>query len=194
MFRTQKSTFSQAFGLASALCLFPIGGAWGSSHWDDPTLAADTGPTSNAPLWATGEVTVIDQVRLDVDSVWLESCDGASTLLEGAQRLNPGAGDTLSLPAGEWCAVELELDGPLVVMGESRDGSPMHLTLQASTLSLPLSEPLLVGLDDGAQVELELLPESWDALAPARGAWVVGPSSRSHDALVDLLEGADSAG
>lgn len=194
MFGTQQASY--IFATLISLFAYTVNNpaAFAGSHWGDPNPQASAERQQGPRVGMRGAEVSLRWAELSVSRLVLEDCDGVASAVESHQTLNPVRGDRLALPAGAWCAVEIELDRPVKIAGETADGSPLILSLDLATLTLPLRGPLAVG--GGALSEeptLDLLAEGWDRAIPREGPWLVGPSGARHAALLAAIDAAEAA-
>ena len=98
--------------------------------------------------------------------------------------------DSPSVPvnAGEWSDLSFELDGLLVIEGETCTGGTFQLALDMGTWNIPLAEP--TDLSRGTvELDIDVKLPLWvyDEVA-ANGDWLsVDPGDAMHNALVQAV-------
>lgn len=98
---------------------------------------------------ATGSDTEIMAAGVDAIGLILTPCDGQEhQRTELAEELDLLAGAALVLPAGESCAVRLELDPPLELSGIGARDQEFTLLLELDSVTLDASDGFTVDGDD----------------------------------------------
>lgn len=136
-------------------------------------FAAGTGLT-----YTSGSISVTDEV--------VRFCDDSTLTIPVDDTL--AIGDTVLLPAGDICGVELLLDGPVLLTGTGNAGGSFTLSLSLSVVQIEVDPPLEVsasGTSDADAVELgapDFVTASLLQLGPGITRTVT-PGHALHDTL-----------
>lgn len=141
----------------------------------------------------SGDAVVFTRAVLPIDEVVYTSCDDGDVTEPEDRTVDLLAKDTLVVPTGTWCAVDVYTSGLVQVEGDGVYGGTFTLTLDVATVALDAGDGLVV---DGDALVLELAHPLWVSalglvLVPTTQV-DVGPGDFRHDALAERL--ADGSG
>ena len=138
---------------------------------------------------AGGSGLTFDFAELPVQSMTVDRCDDTTETFEVMEVLDLIAGDTLTLPEGDICGVELDLGGRLNASGEGTSGGAFSLSLIVGTIQIPVSPTLVVASGTSAALGVRFAEPNWvtaSGLGLSTGTHVhVGPAHGDHDDLRD---------
>ncbi|MEL6343262.1 MAG: hypothetical protein AAFV53_08995 [Myxococcota bacterium] len=122
-------------------------------------------------------------------TVDLLDCDGGSRRIAERVILQLLGASSLSLPPGEWCALRLVAEEPMVFSLEGTSGGSAQLTLAVQSLSLTNDTGFVI---DGQSLLLEVGSPDWldEATLGIEGGddVEIKPDDTQHDFLVDVIE------
>lgn len=145
-------------------------------------------PTDLTVALAEGKGLTWQSASVPVATLGLVGCDGSAETMTVGRDLDL-LGDTLVVPPGEWCELDLAFDGELHAVGLTEDQSTIELRL-------PVGEVVLgstTAIDpEGGAFYLELADRGWvkpQPLGATDGAAVtVGPDGTDAEKLVREIE------
>lgn len=111
-------------------------------------------------VFSGGTGLSISGAYIDVSDVIYYECDDTPHTFEVDDRLELGT-DTLGIPVGTWCGVDIVLSGPYHIWGTGLSGGTYSITLDAGTISIPL-DSLVVNQDYSSDADLfRIADPSW---------------------------------
>lgn len=145
-------------------------------------------PTDLTVALAAGKGVTWQAASVPVATLDLAGCEGSEETVTVGRALDL-LGDTLVVPPGDWCGLDLVFDGDLHAQGITEDQSTLELWLRVARVALVSETAIDPG--DGA-FYLELADPDWvkpQPLGATDGAVVtVGPEGTDAEALVRQVE------
>lgn len=145
-------------------------------------------PSLVAMKTAANDHVTLDEGSLAISAIVLFHADGAFEQVDLVPPVDVLAGGVLEVPAGEWRAVTVEVEGPMWLSGTSTDGQPARATFDVPEVNLQAADGAIRFGEDSWVVELAF--EGWlDPLFTQRGD---GEALDVHeeDLLADRLSAA----
>lgn len=142
-------------------------------------------PTGMSAAVAPADGIQFKDASVDVGAVELTGCDDSTARIAVDRTLDLLHLDRIALPAGIWCAVDVELTSDVLLSGNAQGGGKFDMTLQLSGLTLDAVDAL--GTKEEEYI-LEFGAPGWtsaDALNLSGGAdRSIDVSSDEYDELV----------
>jgi hypothetical protein len=143
-----------------------------------------------AGILASGTGLTVDFAELPVQYLTVDRCDDTTETFEVMEVLDLVAGDTITLPEGDICGLQLDLGGRLHVAGDGNSGGSFSLSLAVGVINIPVSPALEVVSGSSAAIAVRIADPNWitaAGLGLSSGHVHVGPSSTLHDGLRDSV-------
>lgn len=126
----------------------PAWAGWGTGH--------------PVPAWfASGTGLVFDAGAMFVTDLHVDRCDITWDHYAVDVGVDPVANDTITLPNGPICGIDLDVDGPIVLEGHGTGGGTFVLELDVATVHVEVSPQLTVTNQASAADGVELAAQNW---------------------------------
>jgi len=181
----------RAFVPTGALAILAMVGCRTEQTYGGGTGVGNPGSSSVAVAPATG--ATLRSATAEVEAVTLSGCDGASELIEVSATMNLLEPDSVAVPQGTWCTVEVHLSGPMEVIGDGDLGGDFHVLVEVEQIDMDSASGVVV---DGDDLVLELGWPGWlDAREldlEAGDSLQVAPGDAIHDGLAERVRTASA--
>ena len=170
----------------SRVWIWPLVAIAGCSDKADSQADAQPAFAQLRVSWGVGSQFSI--VQVEGVQLQLQDCEGGEAEVEAPLELDLLA-DQIEIPAGEWCGLSMDFEGPLSMQAETDDLAVFELRLDMSSLEFVASEPWWV---DGQHLVLELGQPDW-VHPPSLGiepssTFLLDSSHPQHDVIRRSLE------
>jgi hypothetical protein len=179
---------SAAWSLVPLVPLFPLVLGLGSCDTGPPGGTFVGNPGEMAVRLTGGEQDWAVRVVMEVSALELEGCGGEQQLVPVSESIDLlGGGATLPLPDGEWCVIQLRVEG-LHLDATELGLEPIPLELPVDRVVLYAASEVVIGgrafvleLGDGGWVELVILG------LLTNGSTSFGPGDALLDGLMEEI-------